>query len=352
MPNKYTIEYVKDYVSKATNGECFVEDSVYKNYTAPLHIVCKCGEKVERNFEHILRGQIYCRRCSRESLADKQRKSMQDVISAIEQTGCTYVSGEYKNTESILTIKCRCGNLFDKRAGKFFSGQDRCPQCGNRRVAMSKTKYSVEDVCQKISEKGYTMVDKKQYVDASHKVKCRCSCGHEFDLVFSQYLIGCSGCQKCAITARTGAGHWNYQDGKSEVLDSIRKALKPWKAMIKAEYGGKCAITEETPKRIDVHHVDSFMEIVHECCEETGIPLKKHMADYEDYTQYEKLKNAIVAKHTPYTGLPISHSIHTKFHKKYSKQDTTKEQFELFLFENYGLSLEQIFEKQSTNRKD
>lgn len=341
MPQKLTIEYVKHFVGEATNGACSVLDDEYINDRHPIRILCKCGTEFARDFHHIKRGQLYCQKCKNDLFSQKYRKSMDDVISEIEKTGCEYVSGEYTNGNSVLTIRCRCGNIFQKKANKFFSGQDRCPECGRKNISISKTRYTVENVQREIAKSGYKIIDPNKYVNANTGVDCVCEKGHRFSLLFSLYLVGCSGCKECANAALRGSNHWNYQGGKSEVLDSLRKAIKPWKEAVKSAYSGKCAVTGEMQGRIDVHHLKPFLEIVDECCKETGIELKENLSDYSSYSQYETLKNAVIKKHTFETGLPICHSIHVKFHNQ-NKQDATPEQFDDFISKNYGVSLKDI----------
>lgn len=342
MPQKLTIEYVRDFVENGTNGLCQVLDDKYVNDHTPMRIRCKCGTDFTRDFHHIKRGQFYCSVCKQSEMSRKNRKSMEQVIAEIEQTGCSYVSGDYTNNKSELTIRCRCGNLFQKKAIKFFSGQDRCPQCGKKRLISSKKKYSCADVQSIIAKDGYKIIDEKNYKDSAHKVRCICSQGHEFDLVFGNYLCGKSGCKICANAAMSGSKHWNFQGGKSEVVDSLRKAIKPWKVKIKNAYNGKCAVTGEAPKRLDVHHLCDFLDIIDKCTEETGTKLARNLSDYSDYSEYEALKNAVVGKHTMDIGIPISHSIHAKFHKQYAGKRTTREQFNSFLMENYGVTLNEI----------
>ena len=342
MPQKLTISSVKEFVKTASDGLCCVLDDEYVNDRSPLKIQCKCGRIFYRDFHHIRRGQLYCDACKWAAASERNRKPVEQLISEIEKTGCSYISGEYVNNKSVLTIRCRCGNVFQKKAIKFFSGQDRCQECGKKLLVAAKTKYTVDDVQKEISKDGYTIVDKSKYIDSTHGVRCLCSNGHEFDLVFGNYLRGSSGCKACAYAAMSGENHWNYQGGKADVLDSLRKAVKPWKSEIKALYNGKCAISGETPKRLDVHHLDNLLDIIDQCSKETGVEFKPQLSDYSDYSDYEKLKNAVISKHSLDVGIAISHSIHAKFHKKYAGKRTTREQFSDFVLENYGVSLDEI----------
>lgn len=342
MPQRLTIEYVKSFIKDKTNGMCEILDSSYTNSSTPLTVQCKCGNIFKRDFHHIQRGQLYCNECKNNLESCQRRKSIEDVIKDINRTGCTYVSGKYVNNNSILKIRCRCGNIFEKRAIKFFSGQDRCPECGNKNISLSKIKYTSNDVEQIISKSGYKMLNKNEYIDTAHKFKCICSKGHEFYLNFGAYLNGKSGCKKCANAMMSGSNHWNYKGGSSEVIDLLRKSLIPWKNEIKSLYGEKCAISKESVKRLDVHHIDNFLDILESCSKELNIDIKDKLSDYDNYSQYEILKNALIEKHNSHIGILISHSIHAKFHNAYLGNRTTRKQFDEFIYSNYGVRLNEI----------
>lgn len=342
MPQRLTIQYVKNFVDSKTNGLCKVLDDFYVNTATPLHIRCKCGNEFKRDFHHIQRGQLYCTDCVNNAMSERNRKPFESVLKEIEEKGCRYIAGDYINQSSVLTLKCRCGNIFKKSAVKFLNGQDRCQECGRKKLADNKKKYTIEDVKREIAKKGYKVVNELDYVDTVHKIRCICSKGHEFDLYFGRYLCGKSGCKKCANALLSGEKSQHYKGGVSDVFDSLRKSVKLWKKEIKDRYNGKCAITGEKPKRLDIHHIDNFLDILEQCEKETGIEVKKHLSDYNDYSEYEILKNSVIDKHKSCLGIAISHSIHRKFHTQYSGQRTTKKQFEDFLIDNYGVKLEEI----------
>lgn len=343
MPQKLTIKYVKQFVKDNTKGECEILDKEYVNNQYKMSIKCKCGNIFLRDFAHIRKGQFYCKDCKKNLFSEMYRADIKDVIQEIRSSGCEYISGDYQNSNSILTIRCRCGNIFKKSMQKFKSGQDRCPECGRKSLIKSKTKYDLDYVKKELLKSGYKVVG--DYVDASYPIKCICSNGHEFELKFSHYLVGHSGCKQCANNMLKGKNNWNYQGGTTEVIDGIRKGLQSWKTEIKNAYGNVCAVTGEKPKRLVVHHLYSFLDIVKECCEELGVELKSRIQDYDSYEEYDNLKNAVIKKHNLQTGIPISQSLHLRFHNKYSREKNTPEQFDEFLKENYGISLNDVMKK-------
>lgn len=345
MPKRLTIEYVKEFVRDKTNGECEVLSSDYVNIETPLLIKCKCGNIFERPFHKLRDREIMCIECSRNSVSKNYRANINDVIAKINATGCEYLSGEYINNQSVLTIKCRCGNVFKKSYAKFSTGQDRCPECGKEALRQSKIKYSIDDVKRELAKKGYEIVDESEYIDCTSDIKCRCENGHVFTLKFYVYIAGHAGCKQCANNNLKSSKHWNYQGGETEVIDGIRKRLNSWKQDVKAVYGNRCAVTGAESKRLVVHHLISFDDIVKEVCNELGIELKEKIKDYDDYATYDLLKEKVAEKHNIKMGLPISQSVHLKFHRKYTKHNNTPEQFDEFLKDNYNTCLSDIQRK-------
>lgn len=337
---KKTIEEVREFIKKYSDGKCELISEEYINKKTPLKIRCSCGNVFERKFQNLNKYYIQCKECTNKMRSSKYRTSIDEVIFKINSTGCEYISGEYLNENSLLTIKCRCGNVFNKSFAKFSSGQDRCPECGNKKLSDSKIKYTLEDVQKVISEKGYKLLE-EQYLGAHEKMRCICSKGHEFDLVFSQYLSGCSGCTKCAIAERSGTKHPNYTGGNSKVLEALRKCIDSWKKDIMELYDYECPITGEK-KDLSVHHLISFANILDICSKKCNVPIHKKLKDYDDYEDFVLLKNTVISFHEKRTGILISSRIHSDFHKEYGSKNNTQEQFNEFLQLKYNTCLGKI----------
>ena len=163
--------------------------------------------------------------------SEKYRNNVENVIKYINNTGCEYISGDYVNGRSLLKIKCRCGNIFEKGFIHFKRGQDRCPQCGAESSRRSKLKYDLDSVQDILSKRGYTLLEDK-YINCQTPLRCQCRRGHITNIVFNQFLAGCSGCKICAYMDISGENSNLYKGGESEVLDDLRKSLKEWKLKI------------------------------------------------------------------------------------------------------------------------
>lgn len=340
MPQKLTIEYVKKFVESESNGKCNVIDDVYVNDREKLNIKCKCGRVFQRDFAHIRRGQLFCTECKKKLFSEKYRADIEDIISKINATGCEYISGNYKNNNSLLTIKCRCGNIFKKSYAKFSAGQDRCPNCGKESSRQAKFKYSISDVKEKLLEKGYSMIDESEYIDCVKPFRCTCQRGHEFEIQFVYFLSGHSGCKKCANIEQGGSNHWNYKNGKSDVEEALRQSLYSWKKDVLEMYESRCSVTQST-SNVVVHHLVDFDTLVKEASEELGIPIYERVGDYDKYQDFISLKEGVLIKHTVDIGIPITRKIHVEFHKEYD-EEVTPEMFDEFLKKNYNTSLKEL----------
>lgn len=337
---KKTIEEVREFIKENSDGKCELLSDVYINKRTPLKIKCSCGNVFERKWENLNKNFIQCKDCTNKMRSEKYRASLNDLIEKINSTGCEYISGEYVNGRSLLTIKCRCGKIFKKSYDKFSAGQDRCPDCGNENVCQSKIKYTLEDVQKRISERGYVLLE-KEYLGAHEKMRCKCSKGHEFDLVFSQYLNGCSGCNKCAIVAKSGVNHPNYNGGNSKVIEALRNCIESWRKHIIELYNFECPISGEI-EELEVHHLQSFSDILDICSKKCGVPIYKKLNQYSNYDDFATLKDTVIEYHNRSTGILLSSNIHSEFHNEYGKENNTPEQFDEYLRKKFNTCLKEV----------
>ena len=345
MPKKLTIEYVKEFVREKTNGECEILSESYINNSTPLQIRCKCGKVFERNFNKLKERTIMCIDCSKKVSSARQRNNINKIAQIINSTGCEYISGEYKNNCSALTIKCKCGNVFTKSYAKFSTGQNRCPMCGKKILKESKIKYDINFVKNEIAKKGYQMVDEKEYKDNVTPFKCICKRGRTVNIKFLYFLKNQSGCSKCAIIDSRNSANYHYKGGKCSVSDSLRDVTNSWKKGIKKSYGNACAITGEKPERLAVHHLYSYNKLLEKASENTGIPVLEKLSDYNNQNDFYILKDELKRINDSQEGIPMLRKIHNEFHSEYGKQNNTPEQFNQFLIDHYNTDLEKIRKK-------
>lgn len=334
MPPRKTIDEVKKRIYELSDGTVELLTKEYINNKQKLELCCKCGEPFERDYEHINRGQIFCKKCSQEIVADKLKYSLDDVKQLIAEHGCEYIDGEYENNNSKLTIRCRCGEVFEKSLLKFLSGQDRCRECGKENFIQSKRKYNPEQAKVEFAKYGYTMIG--EYVDLSTPVKCLCKRGHECYIKLGLLPAKESSCPDCHSI--------DYGGIDSSLDKALRGRLSAWKNEVKKFYDYRCPITGDTDD-LDVHHLTSFSVILESILRNYNINKQEEIDTClldDDCSEYYSFLQELLAYHNVDMGILISRSVHTQFHQQYGYKDNTPEQFNEFLIENYSITLEEI----------
>lgn len=346
MPKKKSIEEVRQAINEISNGELKLLSDTYINNKEPLLLECKCGNKFYRCFDKIMRNRIVCDACSRKNKSDMFRADFNEVLKTIQDAGCEYISGEYINNSSVLTLRCSCGNVFTKRFSKFASGQNHCPQCGYKNLSKSKIRYSAEDAKEIFASHGYTLAD--DYIDTMHKCKCFCSKGHECYITLSGLMGNRGGCKICGPMIHAGEKHHNYNGGISIISDVMRDSTNAWRSEIRLLYNDTCPITGATGDDCVVHHLTSFNTLYREALEESDVPyikVTKQVKDFPSPSKFYEVKGRLASKHTQDSGILISKDVHRLFHKEYTNLRNTPEQFDEFLRKHYNLSLTDLIKK-------
>ena len=339
MPNKLNYDYVKKYIEEKSLGECELISKEYVNNTSKLKLRCSCGNIFENSFAKIRNSTFKCKQCILNKASETYRLKIEDVIKYIEDNECEYISGEYKNNTSLLTLKCKCGNIFEKNFRHFKRGQNRCPNCGKKALANAKKRYTKEMVLKTLNERGITLLS--EYTDSYKNIECICSKGHKFKTKYQYILYNNFGCLECSKNYYIGENANHYKGGESEVVDDLRKCIKQWKFDVLKKYNFKCYFTD-TKKDLVVHHLKSFMTIVQESCAELSLPLYRKFSEYQG-DEFQKLKKLVIDKHTIDIGIVLERKIHKKFHTLYGIYNNTKEQFNDFIEKHYPKHKKIIF---------
>lgn len=331
MPKKLSYHKVCELIKDI--GESELLSTEYVNSETPLLFKCQCGNTFKRSFAKYYHAKQYvCPKCAKARAVDSERLSIDDVKEYIRQHGCEYVGGEYKNTTSPLTMRCDCGNIFVKDFAHFKRGQTHCAECGRKLLRLSKMKYDIDTVRESLAKKGYILLD-TEYVDCETPLHCRCSAGHEFTIKFSYFLVGHSGCKKCANENLRGENHYNYKGGESEVVDYFRKHIVEWKRKVAQKYNYKCALTGSKRDCV-VHHLKSFNTILNEALQSLGLPLHRKINEYTK-EQFQALEKCVLSMHTVDNGILLQRKVHNKFHSLYGKGNNMPEQFDEFVKTHY-----------------
>ena len=254
---------------------------VYLNSQSKLTLRCSCGNVFQRSYNHITqRNSILCLDCIHKRINDKNRNSSINISyikEYINSFGSMYISGEYVDQNSRFTIRCVCGNVFNRSWRKCTEHGVKCYECGLRNRITERTKLFGEQ---------------------------------------NRY-------QNISIS--------------SAVNSFVRARLGEWKREIMNRYHGRCPISGEHSDNSVVHHLTALNILVEEEISHHGIDINER-ANNVSQSLIDEMVDAVTHRHNLSSGILISKDIHKQFHHEYGLK-CTSEQFDEFIKDRYGLTL-------------
>jgi hypothetical protein len=203
MRRKTTAEFICD--AKALHGETYdYSKVVYKNSTTKVQIICqKHGAFYPTPADHLGTVSRYgtgCPKCSHESTANKQRKSIDDFLcdaKSVHGEKYDYSNVAYKNYVTEVLIICSDHGEFLQTPSCHISGKQGCPDCGKHMSIQSRTKNQSDFVkeAKAVHGKRYDY-SKVVYTTARKHVIIICRKHGEF-LQVPQHHLKNHGCPKC-----------------------------------------------------------------------------------------------------------------------------------------------------------
>lgn len=250
---------------------------------------------------------------------------------------CELLSTNYINNNTPLELKCNlCGKNFQRTFTHIKDNRFCCPTCGRAKGGKARKgaalKYSLDDVKQDIAKDGYIIIG--DYINADTNVLCQCKNGHQFNLKYSRYRRGESGCAKCHKLQRLEEKkNQPLQLGRDtiELTKYLRDSLLSWKTACLQNSNYTCDISGIQGKDLEVHHLINFTDLVNETFQELNLPIRR---SYLDYTPEQLLQivETLQSKHDINTGVVILKKYHKQFHHIYGVKNNTKEQYEKFKY--------------------
>lgn len=125
-----TYEEVKTLFEEAS---CVLLSTEYHRAKDKLRYICSCGNESEIVFDKFRVGQR-CSKCKVKKMADKTRKSYDEVSQIFKDGGCVLLTTEYIDNKQKLSYICECGNEAEIALTKFMAGQ-RCQICKSRKLS-------------------------------------------------------------------------------------------------------------------------------------------------------------------------------------------------------------------------
>jgi hypothetical protein len=158
------------------------------------------------------------------SLAKKKwtYETIKEYIEGPEGNGCKLLTSPCDdiNTESILEIQCKCGNVFNTKFRNFnakIKPKKQCNECG-KLIRISKTRTPYEKIKYFIeveSNSGCKLLS-KEYKSYNDKMLIQCKCGNTFFASMHQFKIkNKRQCDECS-----GRKRWDYESVKKFVEEN------------------------------------------------------------------------------------------------------------------------------------
>lgn len=159
-------------------------DNFYINTRTKMNLKCQKNHVFAMSVDNIRKG-CNCPKC-----IGVAKPTLDEIRDYVNQFNYELIDEVYINNSTKLNFRCENNHIYSARWCQFKRGQ-RCPYCkGNK-------KYSIEEVEQYITSKGYQLVS-KEYKGAHMKLELICPNQHEYMCSFHNFLSGkrCSLCNK------------------------------------------------------------------------------------------------------------------------------------------------------------
>lgn len=278
-----------------------------------LKYKCNCGETFIRGFDGIKKGAVVCKKCTLYSSSLKQRSSIEDNIKIVESKGLTYVKGEIKNHDTPFTVRCKCGNEFERtiRVIKNNKSEDGmfCDECNKKRLR-DKFKLTFNDLKDIFNQKGCVLLSKEEdYKNASSRLKIIAACGHEHETTYTSFRnVKFAYCEECSKYVCSGENYYNWKGGTyNDESIKFRKTFefKRWRFSVFKRDKFTCRCCNKKAVNINAHHLDGY-----NWCEEKRVDVNN--------------------------GVTLCEECHVDFHREYGFGDNTREQYYKFYMDrNY-----------------
>lgn len=194
---RWNYEKAKEYIE---SKGCKLVSDEYVNVDSDLIVKCRdCGEEYSVTLYAFNKNKKHtCNKCSYQRTADGQKLSYKHVKSVVERDGCLLISKTYERIGDRLTIKCKCGNVFENSLAEVKAKDIRqCPDCGNK-LKNAKRKISYEEMVEYIEDNSFCRMVSKECNDIRDDIDVLCGCGDIFTTTFFRFKHNNKRqCDKC-----------------------------------------------------------------------------------------------------------------------------------------------------------
>lgn len=173
-------------------GECLSKE--YKNPKTKIRWRCRKGHEWNAVYDAVKRGQ-WCPVCSRESMAEKNRHSLEEIREVARSHGGELLSKRYINPQQMLKWRCEQGHQWKASYMSVGIGKHWCPHCAGN------AKHTIEEMKAVAIKNGGECLS-NEYFNGKIKLKWKCAEGHVWESIPHSVLRG-SWCPECAMQRRT-----------------------------------------------------------------------------------------------------------------------------------------------------
>lgn len=203
-PIRWNYKKAKEYIE---SKGCKLISNTYVNVDSDLIVECKeCGEDYNVPLYSFRKHKKHtCNKCSHQKTANMQKLSYKYVKSEVERDDCVLLSERYNKIADKLTIKCKCGNIFENSLAEMQAKDIRqCPDCGNK-LKNAQRKISYDDMVEYIEDNSDCKMVSKECDGIRDDIDIVCGCGDIFTTTFFRFKYNDKRqCDKCS-----GRIKWN-----------------------------------------------------------------------------------------------------------------------------------------------
>lgn len=194
---KITYKEVVDFLV-GKNIILLTKKSKYANTGSCLHFKCsiaECSYEWHTSFGSIKHKNSGCPECVNKKKRLKSKFKYEWVKTWLANHNIILLDNTYKNTSSIINIKCNileCGHIWKSSFGSIKDGTG-CPRCAGN------LKYTYAFVKEFLLSKNIELLSNEYKNNATYlSLKCKKdNCGHEWQAIFVSLYRQNSGCGRC-----------------------------------------------------------------------------------------------------------------------------------------------------------
>jgi len=206
-----------------------------------------------------------------------------------------------------------------------------CPTCAreNLRKLLS---FSEKEVVKSITKVHNGTIRILNYKSMKNKSDFEClTCGYTWNTTPHSVITQETGCLKCSIVNKSGSNSRLWKGGITKVRSFIRESrqFEIWQKDSMEQCNYKCIITG---KNFDeIHHLYPLNNIIKDALLELDLEKYEFIGNYSE-EDMQPIVNKVMEIHYRYPlGVCLRRDIHVLFHKLYTKENCTPEDFYEFV---------------------